>query len=164
MEEQVRNADKRAERAADRLSRVAPGTAAYEEAVRLGKLAQTHLAQVEAKAFRLYGIEPESRGILARLLRQPSRAQRHQGRTGLGELLFGAEQRERERRTRQRAAMAKTRTYTPVGKATPRARAKVAPVDSEFEAKAKAAQAGTLRGEALREFINTFGATKAKNK
>lgn len=171
LREQLQNADRRAERAVDRLERATPGTAAYEEAVRLGRLAQRHLTEVEARAHRLYGIEPESKGLLATILRRPSRAERHASRTGLGELLFGVSQREQARRSTQRAATtrrtAKTRPFTPVSESrkphtTPRT---VASGDgNDYEELRKRAEDGTLRGDALRDFINRYGATRKGKK
>lgn len=166
MLEQISNADKRAMRAIERIQRSAPGTAAYEEALRLGKLADRHLAEIEAKAFRLYGIEPEQRGFFATIFRRPSRATRHAGTSGLGTLLHAAEARERAHRTRLTAT---TRVYKPVETSPARAtgtrsrRAQAAPTNTaEFDTLANAAAAGKLTGDRLAAFINQFQAPREK--
>lgn len=179
MEEQLRNAHKRAERAVDRLERAEYGTYAYEEAIRLAKLAQRHLERTEAKAFDEHGIEPGRQGGLARLLRRP--AKERPRRTGLGELLFQEGERQRERRrpapraAAPTRATAKTRTYAPTGgrgrpdgrRAPLRGSAGVgaaAADQPEFDGLAGQAARGELRGAALADFINRFGRTKKEGR
>ena len=124
MGQQLRNAHQRALRAVERIEQKRPGTYEFEEAVRLGRLAQRHLEQVERKAYELHQIEPEGRrGPLSRLLggigpirrKREREALRRQGE-GLDAILkrVSAPRAAPRTRTTESIRTARTRAYQPI--------------------------------------------------